>query len=72
MKIRRKVRTLTGKKRQRTQTRLLLPDYLVWQVEENELATVKTALGKKITRNSTYWRDATPLEAEVIESGVDE
>ena len=60
---------LTGKKRTRTQSRLLLPDYLVWQVQENMVGHYVSNQGHQVDINSFFWRDATKEEARNLELG---
>lgn len=64
MQQRHTTETLTGKIRPRTQTRLLLPDYIVTQVQVRETGYHVTVRGKKIEVDNMYWRDATEDELE--------
>ena len=50
--------TLTGKHRHRTQSRLVLPDQLVKQVQVREQGYYMTRRGVKVEVDNTYWRDA--------------
>ena len=60
---------LTGKKRTRTQTRLLLPNYLVWQVQENMVGHYVSNQGVQVDIDSLFWRDATKEEVRFIDAG---